>query len=79
MVQLSAQRSEAEALAAYKSLQAKYPSELGDRPALVRRADLGPKGIYYRTLVGPFGSTADADQFCGSLKAAGGQCLILKN
>jgi hypothetical protein len=79
MVQLSAQRSEAEALAAYKSLQAKYPNELGDRPALVRRADLGAKGIYYRTLVGPFGSAADADQFCGTLKAAGGQCLILKN
>jgi SPOR domain len=79
VVQISSQRSEADAQASFRSLQAKFPSQLGDREAIVRRADLGPKGVYYRAMVGPFGTAGDADQFCGGLKAAGGQCIVQKN
>jgi hypothetical protein len=79
VVQISSQRSEADAQASFRSLQSKFPKELGDREAIVRRADLGQKGIYYRAMVGPFGTAGDADQFCGGLKAAGGQCIVQKN
>jgi SPOR domain len=79
VVQISSQRSEADAQASFRSLQSKFPSQLGDREAIVRRADLGQKGVYYRAMVGPFGSAGDADQFCGGLKAAGGQCIVQKN
>jgi hypothetical protein len=79
VVQISSQRSEADAQASFRSLQSKYPSQLGDREVIVRRADLGPKGVFYRAMVGPFGSAGDADQFCGGLKAAGGQCIVQKN
>jgi hypothetical protein len=79
VVQISSQRSEADAQASFRSLQSKFPRELGEREAIVRRADLGPKGVYYRAMVGPFGSAGDADQFCGDLKAAGGQCIVQKN
>jgi len=79
VVQISSQRSEADAQASFRSLQSKFPKELGDREAIVRRADLGPKGVYYRAMVGPFGSAGDADQFCSGLKAAGGQCIVQKN
>jgi hypothetical protein len=79
VVQVSSQRSEADAQASFRSLQSKFPRELGEREAIVRRADLGPKGIYFRTMVGPFGTAGDADQFCGDLKAAGGQCIVQKN
>jgi hypothetical protein len=79
VVQISSQRSEADAQASIRSLQSKFPKELGDREASVRRADLGQKGIYYRAMVGPFGTAGDADQFCGSLKSAGGQCIVQKN
>src|SRR3984957_1095069 len=79
VVQISSQRSESDAQASFRSLQSKFPSQLGDREAIVRRADLGPKGVYYRAMVGPFGSAGDADQFCGGLKAAGGQCIVQKN
>jgi hypothetical protein len=78
-VQLSSQKSEAEAQASFRSLQAKFPKVLGDRQPLVRRADLGPKGVYYRAMVGPFASAGEADRFCGDLKASGGQCLVQKN
>jgi cell division septation protein DedD len=79
LVQISSQRSEADAQASFRSLQSKFPKELGDREAIVRRADLGPKGIYFRAMVGPFGTAGDADQFCGGFKAAGGQCIVQKN
>jgi len=78
-VQVSSQRSEGEAQAAFRSLQAKYPRELGSRHAEFRRADLGAKGIYYRALVGPFGSAEEASSVCRSLKAAGGSCIVQRN
>jgi hypothetical protein len=78
-VQVSSQRSEAEAQAAFRSLQSKYPSQLGGREPIIRRADLGSKGIYYRAMVGPFGSSSEASELCQSLKSAGGSCLIQKN
>jgi hypothetical protein len=55
------------------------PSVLGSRAPLIKRADLGDKGVYYRAMVGPFGSPEEASQFCGSLKTAGGQCVIQRN
>lgn len=79
VVQLSSQRSEADAQASFRSLQAKFPTVLGNRDVIVKRADLGPKGTYFRAVVGPFASSGDAEHFCGSLKAAGGQCIIQKN
>lgn len=79
VVQISSQRSEAEAQTSFHALQAKYPAQLGDREAIVRRADLGPKGVFYRAMVGPFGTAGDADQFCKDLQAAGGQCLVQRN
>jgi hypothetical protein len=78
-VQVSSQRSEAEANAAYRTLQARYPNVLGGRSSFVRRADLGSRGIYYRTLVGPFATAEEAAQVCTSLKAAGGQCILHRN
>lgn len=78
LVQVSSQRSESDAQASFKALQDKY-SQLRSRQPIIRRADLGTKGIYYRALVGPFGSSDEANQFCGGLKQAGGQCIILRN
>ena len=62
-----------------RSLPPKGCTALGSRPPVIKRADLGAKGVYYRTMVGPFGSTEEAAQFCGNLKRAGGQCVIQKN
>jgi cell division septation protein DedD len=78
-VQLTSQRSEADAQSAFRSLQAKYPNQLGGREPILRRADLGAKGVYYRALVGPFASMEEAAGVCSSLKAAGGNCIVQKN
>ena len=79
VVQVSSQRSDGEAQASFKTLQSKYPNVLGGRSPLIRRVDLGEKGVYYRAQVGPFDSIDQANQVCGSLKAAGGQCIVQKN
>jgi hypothetical protein len=78
-VQVTAQRSEADAQAAFRSLQAKYPSQLGGQQPLIKRVDLGAKGIYYRAMIGPYGSSGEASSACSSLKAAGGQCIVQRN
>jgi cell division protein FtsN len=79
LVQISSQRNEADAQASFKALQSKFPSVLGSQTPVIKRADLGDKGIYYRAMVGPFGSSDEAAQFCNSLRSAGGQCFIPKN
>jgi cell division protein FtsN len=78
-VQVSSQRSEGEAQAAFRSLQAKFPDQLGGRQPSIQKADLGAKGTYYRAMVGPFANAGEASQLCSSLKAAGGQCLVQRN
>jgi hypothetical protein len=77
-VQVSSQRSEAEAEAAFRALQARFPHQLGGRHAIVRRADLGAKGVYYRAMI-PFASGEQASGLCNSLRAAGGNCIIQRN
>ena len=77
-VQVSSQHSEEEAQSSFRALQAKYPDLLGGREPIIRRADLGAKGIYYRAMVGPFASADQANELCSNMKAAGGNCLVQK-
>jgi len=60
-------------------MQGKYPSGFNGRLPIIKRSNLGPKGMFFRTLVGPFASAGDARQFCSSLKAVGGECIVQKN
>jgi hypothetical protein len=79
LVQVSSEKNEAHARASYRALQNKFSAALGSRPPVIKRADLGAKGVYYRAMVGPFGSTEEAAKFCGNLKSAGGQCVVQRN
>ncbi len=78
-VQVTSQRSEADAQAEFRTLRAKFPTQLGGREPIIRRADLGAKGVYYRALVGPFASADQAAELCSKLKAAGGSCLVQRD
>ena len=78
-VQVASQRSAAEARASFRALRAKFPNQLGGREPIVRRTDLGAKGIYYRAMVGPFASMEKAAGMCRTLKAAGCNCLVQRN
>ena len=78
-VQVSSRRSEADAQAALQSMQSRFANVIGGQNAMVRRVDLGAKGVYYRAMVGPFGSSEEAARVCSELKAAGGSCFVQRN
>jgi hypothetical protein len=78
MVQLTSQRSEAEAQSAFASLQSKFPGQLRGKQAVIRKVELNGKGTYYRAMVAA-GDSASANQLCSGIKAAGGSCLVQKN
>ncbi|WP_349545774.1 SPOR domain-containing protein [Bradyrhizobium sp. ORS 375] len=76
LVAISSQASEAEALASFKVLQAKYAAVLGQYQPIIKRLDFGEKGgVRFRVAVGPFETRQQASAMCGSLKLAGGQCF----
>ena len=77
IVQISAQKSEAEAQTSFRAAQAKYPALAGQEP-LIRKKDYGEKGVFYATQVGPFSQREDANKLCETLKGAGGTCFIQK-
>jgi hypothetical protein len=77
VVQLSAQKTEAEAQAAFRTAQAKY-SVLGGYQPLIRKKDRGERGVFYGAQVGPF-PHEEANQLCDSLKSAGSDCFVIKN
>jgi hypothetical protein len=79
VVAVASERSVADAGAVFRSLQAKFPNQLGGREPIVRRTDLGPEGTYYQASIGPFVSRKAAAGVCSSLKAAGESCLVEKN
>jgi hypothetical protein len=79
VVQVSSQRTEEDAQASYKALQEKYPNILAGRVPIIKRADTGATGVFYRATVGPFETPEEASEFCGSLRTIGGQCVIQRN
>ena len=79
MVQISAQKSEAEATAAFNAAKVKYSDLLGTYQVVLRKKQIPGKGTFYGAQVGPFATREDATGLCAHLKSAGGNCLVEKN
>jgi hypothetical protein len=79
VVQVSSQKTPADAQAAFQSLQRKYASVIGGMKPSIRKVDLPERGTYYRVRVGSWASSTEAAAFCAKLKAAGGDCVIARN
>ena len=79
-LQLTGNWSEAQALAAYRDLQKKFPAILGDRPPLVLRGAMAGRGTaaWYRVRVAET-TRERATQLCAKLESAGGKCLVYRN
>ncbi len=78
VVQLGSNKSQTEALASFADAQQKHPSLLGNYQPIVRKTDLGDKGIWYRLQVGPMADKSAAYKLCGDLKSQGhGDCLVM--
>ncbi len=78
VVQLGSNKSQTDALASFADVQQKHASLLGSYQPIVRKADLGAKGIWYRLQVGPMADKDAAYKLCGQLKSQGhGDCLVM--
>ena len=77
-VQVTSQRTQDQAQAAYATLQRKFPSVLGGQSPLIEAATLDNRGTFYRVSI-PAGTRDAAISFCESLKAAGGDCFVRRN
>lgn len=77
-VQLIGGGSQTSVLASYRQLQHKYQTVLGSRQPLVLRSQVGRNASWYRVRIAAQ-TLAEAEQLCGSLRAAGGSCLVQRN
>lgn len=75
VVQLSSQRTEAQATSSFRNMQRRF-SILSSYSPIIQRADLGAKGVFYRLQVGRFSTRSEAISFCENLKGAGGDCIV---
>jgi hypothetical protein len=74
---VSSQRSSNNASAAYEVLQEKF-AILRKHSPIILRAEVGANGVFYRAAVGPFATADAASEFCDSLRAEGGICVVQK-
>jgi cell division septation protein DedD len=73
-VQVAAPSSAEEARALIDNMRVKYP-ELAQQWAAILPVTL-PAGTFYRVVIGPLPTEAQASQLCGRLKAQGAACFI---
>lgn len=73
-VQLASQRSQSVADQTARTMQSRFSSALNGGSLLVRRVDLGTRGIYYRVQL-PTSTLSEANSICNAIKSAGGDCF----
>lgn len=78
VVQVASTRSQADAEAVWSTIQRKFPNLVSRASSDIVRADLGDKGIYYRTRVAGLADKSAAQSLCNSFKAAGQSCFVAK-
>jgi len=77
-LQIGAYKSQAEADTAWNLYKSKHAALVSSYSPDTVKADLGPKGTWYRLRIGPFSNRADAAALCEKLKADGGTCFLAK-
>ncbi len=76
-VQLAAVRDESAARGEWRRLRERHAELLGNLSLNVVRADLGPKGIFYRLRAGPLADKATARALCQVLAKKKVGCLVI--
>lgn len=76
-IQLASATTEDGAWALWKKLQSSK-KVLKGKEAVVVRADLGTKGVFYRLRLVGYDSQGDASRACGKLKSGGVKCYVSK-
>jgi hypothetical protein len=77
-VQLASLRAQDVADETAAALQRRYSSALGGGSLVVRRVDLGDRGIFFRVLL-PTASLGEASAVCTNIQNSGGDCFPRNN
>jgi cell division septation protein DedD len=76
-VQLAALQNEASATRAWERLSSRAPGLFANAQLDIERADLGPRGIFYRLRAGYFADRDNAARFCQRLRQMGQDCIAV--
>ena len=74
-LQLTARRSVAQANTAFREIQDRFPSLLGDFEPLIESVDIEGRGTFHRVLLA-FPDAPAARNLCTDLQASGGDCFV---
>jgi hypothetical protein len=77
VAQLAALQNEAGAELAWQRLASRAPSLFASAQLDVERADLGPRGVYYRVRAGYFADRSNAARFCERIRQMGQDCIAV--
>lgn len=77
VAQIAALQSQDAVAPAWRRLSSRAPQLFRAARLDVERADLGPRGIYYRVRAGYFTDRANADRFCDRIKQMGQDCIVV--
>lgn len=77
VAQLAALQSEESVDPAWRRFASRAPQLFGQAQLDVERADLGPRGIYYRVRAGYFADRANATRFCDRIRQMGQDCIVV--
>ncbi len=78
LIQLGSYQSSASVKKGWEVLKKRYPKELSALALSIKTVDLGPKGVYYRLLAGPFRDKDDAINLCKTLNVKGQGCFVAR-
>jgi cell division protein FtsN len=76
-VQVASVRSRSEAYALAVRLVSQHSGALEGRKPEIQEAVIGSMGTFYRVRLGPYASSEESQQICGSLRATGFDCLVV--
>jgi hypothetical protein len=78
VVQILAERSDADVRRAYGTYRIRFPAILGDGQPLIRRVELGDNNVEYRAELGPYDSFEKAREICTKLSEPNTPCAVLR-
>ncbi len=78
-VQVAGNFSRARAVSAYSAMQKRFPAVIGNKSPMVISGRMPGRGrrAFFQVRV-PAASRAEAEEVCAKLRAAGGNCVVLK-
>ncbi len=77
VAQLAALQNQAGAELAWQRLASRAPGLFASAQLDVERADLGPRGVYYRVRAGYFADRTNAARFCERIRQMGQDCIAV--